>query len=101
MSDAAARALEPISVTRGDVTSNADTVGDTLHGGDGNDRFHTRDGEVDTVDCGPGNDVALLDFKDVMTDPTACETVKRAAPRPADAQSQNKTQTEPEDSKQQ
>ncbi len=78
-----------------------DTTGDTLHGGDGDDTFRTRDGEQDTVDCGPGNDTAILDFKDVMTDPAACETVKRAAPRPKDTQGEDKRQNEPEDSKQQ
>ena len=61
----------------------------------------TRDGEADTIDCGPGTDVALLDFKDVMTDAAACETVKRAAPRPVETKSEDNTQSEPEDSKQQ
>ena len=57
-----------------------------------------RDGEADTVDCGAGNDVALLDFKDVMTTPAACETVSARAAS-AEAQSEDKTQNEPEDHK--
>jgi hypothetical protein len=38
-----------------------DQVGDTLDGGAGNDRFRTRDGEVDRVTCGDGTDRAFLD----------------------------------------
>ena len=47
-----------------------------------------RDGEADVIDCGPGADTALLDFKDVIADATAqnpngsCEVVNRRAPRP-------------------
>ena len=48
-----------------------DTQGDVLHGGEGNDTFKTRDGEADVIDCGPGVDTALLDFKDVISDATA------------------------------
>jgi Ca2+-binding RTX toxin-like protein len=60
-----------------------DMLGDTLNGGPGNDTFHTRDGERDVVDCGPGVDTALLDFKDVIADATpqnpngSCEVVSR------------------------
>ena len=66
-----------------------DQVGDTLDGGNGNDTFHTRDGEVDRITCGPGNDTALLDQVDVITDATAanpngsCERVVRKAPQAA------------------
>ena len=58
-------------------------LGDTLYGGNGNDTFHTRDGERDIVYCGPGVDTALLDWKDVIGDATAqnpngsCEVVSR------------------------
>jgi hypothetical protein len=68
-----------------------DPVGDTLHGGAGRDRFHTRDGEIDRVDCGDGNDLALLDEVDVIVDATtenpngSCERVRRAAPSPRDS----------------
>ena len=59
-----------------------------MRGGAGNDRIHVRDGELDVVSCGPGFDVALLDFADVIEGATAqapngdCERVRRAAPRP-------------------
>ncbi|MEA2308713.1 MAG: hypothetical protein QOI65_999, partial [Thermoleophilaceae bacterium] len=77
-----------------------DTVGDTLDGGPGNDRLHTRDGEVDTVTCGEGHDRALLDEVDVIADATSenpngsCEVVKRAAPKPSDAASEPDTSEE-------
>lgn len=65
-----------------------DQVGDTLDGGNGNDRFRTRDGEVDRITCGAGDrDRAILDQVDVITDATAenpngsCERVDRRAPR--------------------
>jgi hypothetical protein len=63
-----------------------DTVGDALDGGPGNDRFFTRDGEVDRITCGDGLDVAQLDTVDVITDATtanpngSCEKVVRRAP---------------------
>jgi Ca2+-binding RTX toxin-like protein len=65
------------------VHSRHDFNGDTLHGDDGDDTFRTRDGEGDTIDCGAGNDTAILDYKDKIVDATAsnpngsCETVKR------------------------
>ena len=79
------------ALARGDVQPGPDGAvdqnGDTLDGGPGNDRFHTRDGEVDRITCGDGYDVALLDTVDVITDATAadlngsCEKVVRRAPR--------------------
>ncbi len=79
------------ALARADVTpgpgGEVDQVGDTLHGGAGDDTFHTRDGEVDKIDCGDGNDVALLDTVDVIIDATAanpngsCEKVVRKAHR--------------------
>ena len=75
------------ALARTDVTpgpsGETDQVGDTLHGGAGDDRFHTRDGEVDKIDCGDGNDKAILDNVDVIVDATAtnpngsCERVQR------------------------
>jgi hypothetical protein len=50
---------------------------------------HTRDGEPDRIDCGDGDDRAILDFADVIVDATpglpngACERVERAAARSA------------------
>jgi Ca2+-binding RTX toxin-like protein len=82
-----------------------DTVGDTLDGGPGNDRFHTRDGEVDHITCGDGYDVALLDTVDVITDATngnpngSCEKVVRRVPgRNAGEPSGGRDPKEPSDS---
>ena len=82
------------AMARADVTpgpnGEVDTVADTLHGGPGNDRFRTRDGEADRIDCGAGRDVAFLDPVDVSVDATpenangSCEVVHRAAPAPRD-----------------
>jgi Ca2+-binding RTX toxin-like protein len=80
------------ALARGDVNKDVqlDTTGDSLTGGEGDDRFHTRDGEQDTVDCGPGNDVAILDTVDVIAGATVenpngtCEDVRRAAPNSKD-----------------
>ena len=53
--------------------------------------FRTRDGEVDRVTCGAGEDRAFLDGFDVITDATAenpngsCERVARKAPNPRDS----------------
>jgi Ca2+-binding RTX toxin-like protein len=71
------------ALARRDVHGRNDIQGDVLHGGEGNDTFKTRDGEADVIDCGPGVDTALLDFKDVISDATAqnpngsCEVVNR------------------------
>jgi Ca2+-binding RTX toxin-like protein len=89
------------ALARGDVAPGpgVDQVGDTLDGGPGNDTFHTRDGEVDRVTCGDGNDTALLDNVDVITDATAenpkgsCETVVRHAPRAKDTASEDAQQS--------
>jgi probable HAF family extracellular repeat protein len=48
----------------------------TYSGGPGNDTLNARNGEKETVDCGPGNkDVAIVDKKDKTK---RCEKVKRA-----------------------
>ncbi len=81
------------ALARKDVAAGpgVDQVGDTLNGGAGNDRFRTRDGEVDRITCGAGDDRAFLDQFDVVTDATAenpngsCETVERKAPSQKDA----------------
>ena len=73
-----------------------DQVGDTLDGGAGNDRFRTRDGEVDRITCGDGADRAFLDRVDVITDASAenpngsCERVERKAPRQRDSGSEDR-----------
>ena len=88
------------ALARADVQGDNDTTGDTLHGGNGNDKFKTRDGEQDNIDCGPGFDIALLDFKDVIVDATAqnpngsCEVVNRRAPKPHEDKRENATPPE-------
>lgn len=92
------------ALARADVTGPGDVVGDTLHGEGGDDRLHTRDGEADKVDCGPGNDVAQLDVVDVIVDATAenpngsCERVVRAAPKPQEDAEENATENPAEGS---
>ena len=66
------------ALARKDVHGPNDTQGDVLHGGPGNDTFKTRDGEADVIDCGPGVDTVLADFKDVLSNPGECEVVNRA-----------------------
>jgi Ca2+-binding RTX toxin-like protein len=53
---------------------------DELHGGAGADRLLARDGMRDTLDCGPGDDVASVDTLDAVRN---CEIVDRrpVAPR--------------------
>ena len=78
------------ALARADVSGPGDVAGDTLDGGNGDDVFRTRDGEADRVTCGPGNDRALLDNVDVITDATpenlngSCEFVQRKAPKASD-----------------
>jgi Ca2+-binding RTX toxin-like protein len=85
------------------VSGPGDTTADTLHGEAGNDRFHTRDGEADRIDCGAGDDRALLDNVDVIVDATAenpngsCERVERREPKRKDDRSENSTQSESSD----
>jgi hemolysin type calcium-binding protein len=47
---------------------------DRLHGGRGNDRFSARDGHRDVIDCGPGEDIAIIDRFDVAV---GCEHAYR------------------------
>src|SRR5215213_252947 len=72
-----------------DVHGPADRAGDTVRGGGGDDRIAVRDGERDVVDCGPGIDTALLDFKDVVVD-ASCEVVSRHAPNRSDARAEDR-----------
>ena len=73
------------ALAKADVASIGDPVGDSLDGGDGDDVFRTRDGEVDKITCGPGNDKAILDNYDVITDAGAGQPERlvraRRAPR--------------------
>jgi hypothetical protein len=52
---------------------------DSLFGGDGADRLDSRDGVADALDCGAGEDVALVDSRDSIA---SCEVVDRRAARP-------------------
>jgi hypothetical protein len=60
---------------------------DVLLGGGGDDTIHARDGEVDTIECGAGNDVVFADANDVIFEDAAsndhCETVNLPATAPA------------------
>jgi hypothetical protein len=53
---------------------------DHLYGGDGNDRITSRDGAADTLDCGAGSDIVIVDELDRDR---GCEIVDRrpAVPR--------------------
>jgi hypothetical protein len=55
-----------------DGGADADTItggpgADQIRGGDGDDTIDARDGEIDTIDCGAGNDTALTDVTDTTT----------------------------------
>jgi Ca2+-binding RTX toxin-like protein len=52
---------------------------DSLFGGDGTDRLDSRDSSADSLDCGPGEDIALVDVRDALV---GCEVVDRRASRP-------------------
>jgi Ca2+-binding RTX toxin-like protein len=84
-------------MARSDVTGPNDTTGDTLHGQQGNDTFHVRDGEKDVVDCGAGNDTVIADMVDTVT--TDCENVLRAEPKSNEDSAENKEQSPRNDGK--
>jgi Ca2+-binding RTX toxin-like protein len=90
------------ALARGDVkpgpNGETDQAGDRLDGGNGNDTFHTRDGEADLITCGEGKDTALLDNADVIVDATilepsgSCEKVVRKAPKSKESKSEDAQQ---------
>ena len=51
---------------------------DRLFGGTGADVLRARDGGRDIVDCGPGEDLAIVDRQDTARD---CETIERGTRR--------------------
>jgi uncharacterized repeat protein (TIGR01451 family) len=51
---------------------------DRLYGGPGNDTLRAQDGRRDTVDCGPGHDVAYVDRVDRIS---GCERIIRETAR--------------------
>jgi hypothetical protein len=50
----------------GQDTLTGGPVADTIEGGAGDDKIEARDGVADTIDCGPGIDLALADANDVV-----------------------------------
>ncbi|MBJ7469870.1 MAG: hypothetical protein JHD16_01145 [Solirubrobacteraceae bacterium] len=54
---------------------------DVLFGGDGDDVIDARDGEVDRLECGAGNDTAIVDEADVVA--ADCENISRQQQTPA------------------
>jgi uncharacterized repeat protein (TIGR01451 family) len=56
---------------------------DLISGGPGGDRLLARDGERDSVQCGPGDDTARVDLRDRVS---ACETVRRPPTPPPPVQ---------------
>ena len=94
------------ALAKSDVTAPGDLIGDTLVGGNGNDTFRVRDGEVDKVTCGDGShDRLFADQYDVITDPTAadptgsCELVERKDATTQSAVDEDKTESSGQDSK--
>ena len=94
------------ALARRDVHGPGDLSGDTIRGDAGDDRIRVRDGEQDTVNCGEGNDVAFLDFKDKIEDATnaapngSCEVVERHAPNRAESREEDRTENPAEDRQQ-
>ena len=92
------------ALARGDVAAPGDPIGDELTGGNGNDRFRVRDGEVDRINCGDGNDTVHADQYDVIVDATpanqngSCERVMRNSTPDSDSE-ESKTQSPKEDGK--
>jgi Ca2+-binding RTX toxin-like protein len=86
------------ALARVDVTAIGDPDGDDLTGGEGDDRFLVRDGEVDKVHCGGGSDRVLADqFDQVEAD---CERLERRDITSLDQvqdQEENSTENPPED----
>ena len=76
------------ALARKDVTRVVGEPADTVNGGEGNDRIHVRDGEPDTVTCGPGLDGVRADRKDVVA--ADCEVVKRRSVRKRDDRAENR-----------
>ena len=67
--------------------------GSSFTGGKGGDNFEKlgSGSERDIVDCGPGIDKALLDFKDVVEEGT-CEVVSRRAPNRSDTRVEDRNE---------
>jgi hypothetical protein len=81
----------------GDDTLDGGAGPDALDGGEGRDVLRARDGVPEALDCGPGEDAAVID---VDEDPALCETIDRppfleldadhdTSPRPIDCNDTN------------
>ena len=55
---------------------------DALFGGDGDDVIDARDGEVDRVECGAGNDTVSMDLDDVVSADCENRSKPQITPRP-------------------
>jgi hypothetical protein len=64
----------------GNDTLNGGKGTDGLYGGEGDDVLESRDGQVDTVDCGPGDDLVDADAADIVT---GCERKGRGKALPS------------------
>jgi Ca2+-binding RTX toxin-like protein len=61
---------------------------DVQYGGDGDDRLHAlaNDNQRDILDCGAGNDVAIINAREPHDLAAAnCERVRRVVPTPEQA----------------
>jgi Ca2+-binding RTX toxin-like protein len=60
---------------------------DVEFGGDGNDRLHAlaNDNQVDTLDCGAGDDTAIVNLNERDVVAANCEHVIRIVPTPGQA----------------
>jgi Ca2+-binding RTX toxin-like protein len=94
------------ALAKGDVTGPGDPVGDTLTGGNGNDTFRVRDGEVDHITCGNGkHDRVFADQYDVIDDATSadptgsCELVQRKDATAETAKDEDHTESPKDDSR--
>jgi len=63
---------------------------DTQYGGEGDDVLHAlaRDHKIDTLDCGPGNDTAVLNALETSDTTVNCETIKTVSITSAEAERQ-------------
>jgi Ca2+-binding RTX toxin-like protein len=76
----------------GNDTLNGRAGNDTFAGGDGNDTVQASDGYNDGIDCGPGDDTAVIDQLDTVA---GCEHVTRQQVTPVPGQAGPKDTTAP------
>jgi Ca2+-binding RTX toxin-like protein len=76
----------------GDDTVNGGPGNDAFGGGEGNDTIQASDGYTDAVDCGAGEDTAVLDQLDTVA---GCEHVTRQQVTPVPGQAGPRDTTDP------